>query len=99
MSEAPEKGETVTVCPSRMGRLSLYPPSMTRTPRYRGGSHPEKIGMKVEAITTCKSTSSANFFYKIQTGYEGAVIEPCSEVPTGILRTYVPTVPYNNFCR
>ncbi len=70
MSEAPEKGETVTVWPSRMGRLSLYPPSMTRTPRYRGGSHPEKMGMKVEAITTCKSTSSESFFLKILTVHE-----------------------------
>jgi hypothetical protein len=62
MSEAPEKGETVTVRPSMMGRLWLYPPSMRRTPWYRGGSHPKMMGMKVETIITCKSRSSSSFF-------------------------------------
>lgn len=52
MSLLPQKGDTVTVLVSSTGRLSLYPPSITLMPRYLGGSHPEKIGMKADARIT-----------------------------------------------
>ena len=52
MSLLPQKGDTVTVFVSSTGRLSLYPPSMTRIPLYLGGSHPEKMGMKADASIT-----------------------------------------------
>lgn len=48
MSDSPENGETVTVCSSIMGKLSLKPPSIYATPWNFGGTIPDQNGMKHE---------------------------------------------------
>ena len=46
ISLSPQKGLIVIVFSSRIGRLSLNPPSMYLIPWKRGGNIPEKNGMK-----------------------------------------------------
>lgn len=53
MSLSPQKGLTVIVFSSRVGRLSLKPPSMYRMPWKRGGRRPLNRGMKELASSAC----------------------------------------------
>lgn len=51
ISLSPQNGLTVMVYSSKEGKLSLYPPSIYRTPWNFGGISPEKKGIKEEQMS------------------------------------------------
>lgn len=57
MSLSPQNGLTVIVFSSKVGRLSLHPPSTYLTPLNLGGKIPENSGINADANSASISSS------------------------------------------